>query len=99
MQQISAVYVRMSTLLDELGEAAFGFYNEISMLRDKLSRLGIAWEGAAHDEYLRVLLEDIEFMEAWAEDIGTMYSLLRIALSRYQYTEMKVNSIIGGLRK
>ena len=98
MQPISAVYTRMNGLLKELGVAAAHMYKEITSLRDRLKNLGISWEGAAYDEYSRVLLEDLMLMEMTAANICVMYRLLLGGLTGYQQSEMQVADLIGGMK-
>ena len=99
MVPVNAIYIRMRDLLDEFGNASFRLTNEIAELKENLRDLGISWEGAAYDEYSRVLLSDLDHMESMAAGIGTMYTLLFLALSRYQETELKVSGMIGGFGK
>lgn len=97
MQPVDAVYIRMSSLLSELGVVSKRICDELEGLKERLKYLGISWEGAAYDEYSRVLAEDISVMEMTAYSIQVMYRLLNTSLTRYQETEMKVYDIIGGM--
>lgn len=97
MIPLSAVYVRMNGLLEELGTIAVRMNREIGRLREGAQLLGISWLGTAYEAYSRRLLSDIENMEHTSEDIMIMSGLLYMSLSRYQDTEMKVSDIIGGL--
>lgn len=97
MNPLSAVYVRMNALMEELGTIAVKINREIAGLRDRARPLSISWTGTAYEAYSRRLLSDIEKMERTSTDIMIMSGLLYISLSRYQETEMKVADIIGGL--
>lgn len=97
MIPLSAVYVRMNGLLEELGTIAVKTNREIARLNDTIQSLGINWDGTAYEAYRRRLVSDIESMECTSEDILIISSLLYVSLSRYQETEMKVADIIGGL--
>ncbi|MCR5235535.1 MAG: hypothetical protein K6E53_16775 [Lachnospiraceae bacterium] len=97
MRPVDAIYVRMSSLLSELGTVSKRMCDELASLKDRLKYLGISWEGSAYDEYMRVLSEDIMLMEMTAYSIQVMYRLLNRSLTRYQETEMKVYDIIGGM--
>lgn len=98
MQPLSAVYIRMDSLLKEMGTVSQRFIKEVSALQDKLKNLGISWEGAAYDEYSRVLLEDITVMEMTAANIHIMYRLLYSGLTGYQQTEKQVYDLIGEMK-
>ena len=96
MQPVSAVYTRINSLLQELDETSQRLYSEVSMLKDKMKFLGISWEGAAYDEYSRVLAGDLMIMEITALNVRIMYRLLLDALTGYQHTELMVSEMIGG---
>ena len=98
MQPLSAMYIRMNGLLSEFMTASGNLYKEIAMLQDKLKYLGISWEGAAHDEYSRVLLGDLMIMEMTAANINLMCRLLLYSLKDYRQTEMLVANTIGGMK-
>ncbi len=97
MQEVDAVYVRMSLMLTELGTVSKRLYDEINSLGDRLKYLGISWEGEAYDVYSRTLLSDLCLMELTACNLKLMYGLLHTALTRYQETEMRIYDMIGGM--
>ncbi|MCR5421857.1 MAG: hypothetical protein K6E98_12740 [Lachnospiraceae bacterium] len=95
MEAINAIYVRMSSLLTELGMVCAQLYKETDILTDKLKYLGISWEGAAYDEYARVLMADLMMMSMTVANMNKMYRSLHFALTEYQRTEMYVFDAIG----
>ena len=99
METISAVYVRMNILLEEMGTVSARLSREISDLRENMERLHISWEGKAYEEYHRVLMEDLSVMELKASNAVLMYQLLKEALTRYQVMETKIGEAVGGLAK
>lgn len=98
MQPVGALYTSMDNLLSELGEVSGKINKEMAELQDKLKNLGISWEGAAYDEYSRVLMGDFLIMQMTAAGIQVMYRLLYNALTDYLQTEMQVMETIGGMR-
>lgn len=99
MVPISAVYVRMSSLLADLGSIASDLNAEIKGLKDRIRNLGISWLGTAYETYSIRLIKDLEIMERTSEGVIEMCGLLCLSLSRYQDTEMKTSDIIGGLER
>ncbi len=99
METINAVYVRMNILLQELGIKAGELYREINGLRERTARLNISWQGEAFEEYHRVLMKDLSFMEITAVDAIYMHRLLKEAIAGYQFMEMRVSEIVGGLKQ
>ncbi|MCR5357662.1 MAG: hypothetical protein K6E63_09730 [Lachnospiraceae bacterium] len=99
MKPLSAVYVRMKGLLDELGVVSENLYGKIAGLEEAISGLGISWEGTAYEQYSIRLKDDLNFMKAKALNLKVMYLMLSTLLAGYQNTEIKVGSIIGGLKK
>lgn len=98
MEAVSAIYVRMNILLEEMGGVAHKLLTEISGLREKMSKLHVSWEGEAFMTYHRVLMDDLYIMEATAMDAMFMHALLRDALTRYQEMEKIVSERVGGLK-
>lgn len=97
METLSAVYVRMNASLCDLARVTLSVRREITRLKDSINGIGISWKGTAYEAYSRRLYEDLESMEQVSEGMVTFSSLLYIALTRYQDTELKVADIIGGL--
>ena len=98
MQPLTAMYIRMNSLLSELFTVSERLCKEIASLQDKLKHLGISWEGAAYDEYSRVLLGDLMIMEMTAANVNLMYRLLFSSLNDYQQTETLISNTIGGMK-
>ena len=99
MLPLSAVYVRMKELLDELGVVSENLYVKITGLEDAISNLGISWEGTAYEQYSIRLRDDLNFMKAKALNLKVMYLMLSTLLAGYQNTEINVGSVIGGLKR
>ncbi|MCR4807746.1 MAG: hypothetical protein K5857_08725 [Lachnospiraceae bacterium] len=97
MQAVNAIYVRMSTLLDEMGSVSDRLYREIRGLKDRLKDLHVSWQGEAFSAYSRVLMEDLAVMEITALDAILMYRILALALKRYMQMETSVSEAVGGL--
>ena len=98
MEVLSAVYVRMNILLEEMGGVAYNLLKEISSLRERMSKLHVSWEGEEFNVYHRVLMDDLYIMEAAAMDAMFMHRLLAEALTGYQQMELKVSETVGGLK-
>ncbi len=99
MVPLNAVYVRMRGLLDDLGTVSEGLYSKVIELDERLSGLGIAWEGTAYEQYSIRLKEDLDYMKAKALNMRIMHIVLQTSLKGYQQTELMVNNIIGGKRR
>ena len=98
METISAIYVRMNVLLEEMGIKVRELYREISGLKEKTDRLHVSWQGEAFEEYHRVLMKDLSVMEITAIDAIYVHRLLKEALSEYQNMEMRISETLGGLK-
>lgn len=98
MTTISAIYVRMNTLMSELGGLTDMLYKELVRLREALEPLGISWEGSAEDVYMQRLMKGLLQMEMTSIEIRIIHNLLYEALTSYQKTESNIERIIGGLR-
>ena len=99
MVPLSAVYVRMRGLLDDMGVVSEELYAKLTGLEESLAGLNISWEGTAYEHYSIRLREDMEFMKAKALNMKVMYIMLSTFLTGYQNTELKVSSVIGGIKK
>jgi uncharacterized protein YukE len=98
MEAISAVYIRMNILLEELGTKTEQLYREINSLKEKTAKLYVSWQGEAFEEFSRVLKDDMTVMEITAVDAMYFYRLLRDALGEYQRMEMRVSEAVGVLK-
>lgn len=98
MNTLAADYIGMNSGLKTLAFNLNRMQEEIRSLASGCRHLDIFWDGDANSEFVRIIDEDIVYMQTVLFSIRTLIEALDTIIDEYQENEKVINRMIGGMK-
>ncbi|MCR5109038.1 MAG: hypothetical protein K6B28_12860 [Lachnospiraceae bacterium] len=98
MTGLKADYIEMKQYMDSMDDVLIRLSEETELLKEGILRLDITWTGEANAGFMLNMLNDIDRIKGFIDNMVRARNLLREAVKRYQEEEETVRQMIKEVR-